>query len=301
MRVRLNLSVRPLAPSRRPVPASSRCEDDAGGESPPSLAGGEACAWRLDVLSGYDSSERQRRSETEPKVGHHSAFSLVELLTVIAIIAVLASLFMTAVVSANKKSRTMVSTFNLRQISLALNLYLDDVGKRPLFVDEMVTGKYLTDRRTLLCPEDKTRNWGRLVRTGGLQIFIPSDGSAQPLPPANPVNYSYLLHPLSWDEVTWNRLVQEGGSAGVAACQLHGLGRQDVPNVRSFEGLLLRAQRDGAVVRRHIFWNSTPPVFVSPGVADGYAVGVNDFDDYPFQIYLDDPAEWFQTRPWTQP
>jgi len=43
--VRLNLSVRPVAqPSRLRVPAPSRCEDDAGGETPPSLAGGDACA-----------------------------------------------------------------------------------------------------------------------------------------------------------------------------------------------------------------------------------------------------------------
>src|SRR5213596_539034 len=44
-RVRLNLSVRPVAhPSRLRVPAPSRCEDDAGGETPPALAGGDACA-----------------------------------------------------------------------------------------------------------------------------------------------------------------------------------------------------------------------------------------------------------------
>src|SRR2546426_8667664 len=43
--VRLNLSVRPVAqPSRLRVPAPSRCEDDAGGETPPSLAGGDARA-----------------------------------------------------------------------------------------------------------------------------------------------------------------------------------------------------------------------------------------------------------------
>ena len=40
-----------------------------GGQTPPSLAGGDACVWRLDILSGQDSSERQRRSGTEPKVG----------------------------------------------------------------------------------------------------------------------------------------------------------------------------------------------------------------------------------------
>src|SRR5881392_779928 len=43
--VRLNLSVRAVAqPSRLRVPAPSRCEDDAGGETPPALAGGDACA-----------------------------------------------------------------------------------------------------------------------------------------------------------------------------------------------------------------------------------------------------------------
>ena len=118
MKVRLNLSVRPVAqPSRRRVPVPSWCDDDAGGERPPSLAGGNTCA---------TTSKRHCQRSPTSFPGPHAAFSLVELLTVIAIIAVLASLLMTAVVSANKKSRTMVSTFNLRQISLALNLYLDD-------------------------------------------------------------------------------------------------------------------------------------------------------------------------------
>src|SRR5207249_1162206 len=31
-------------------------------------------AWGFDILSGLDSSERQRRSETEPKVGAQSAY-----------------------------------------------------------------------------------------------------------------------------------------------------------------------------------------------------------------------------------
>src|SRR5439155_23685272 len=101
-----------------------------------------------------------------------SAFTLVELLTVIAIVAVLASLLMTGIASAKRKSRAVVSTFNLRQIGLALNMYMDDFGKRPPAVDELVTAKYLTEPRNLLCPEDKTRDWGRLVESS----VIVSDG-----------------------------------------------------------------------------------------------------------------------------
>src|SRR5436190_23570481 len=44
-RVRWKPSVRPVAqPSRRRVPAPSGCEDDEGGETPPSLSGEDACA-----------------------------------------------------------------------------------------------------------------------------------------------------------------------------------------------------------------------------------------------------------------
>jgi len=181
-----------------------------------------------------------------------AAFTLVELLTVIAVIAVLASLLMTAVASAKKKSRTAMCTFNLHQISLALDMYLDDFGRRPPRVDDLVSGKYLPAPRSLLCPEDKTGNWGRLVQTGNMMFAGALVGGVTGAS-NEPVKYSYLLHPLNWDEATWDRLMQAGGSAGVAACQLHGLGKQDVPDVRSYSGLLLRGQRDGAVVRRRLF------------------------------------------------
>jgi len=223
-----------------------------------------------------------------------SAFTLVELLTVIAIIAVLASLLMTAVVSAKKRSRTAVCTFNLHQISLALNMYLDDFEKRPPAVDELVSSKYLPTTRSLLCPEDKTENWGRLVQSGSLTNVIIM--SPAPSGMAGPVKYSYLMHPLIWDEAAWNRLLRVGGGAGVAACQLHGLGKQDVPDVHSFSGLLLRAQRDGAVVRRRLFWTTTLPPGGDPAVTfSGAGTSVSDL--YPIQIYLDDPAQWFQSNP----
>ena len=223
-----------------------------------------------------------------------AAFTLVELLTVIAIIAVLASLLMTAVASAKKKSRTAICMFNLHQISLALDMYLDDFGKRPPRVDDLVGGKYVPAPRSLLCPEDKTGNWGRLVQSGNLIIIGEPVGGS--LPSFNePVKYSYLLHPLSWDDMTWDRLMQAGGNAGVAACQLHGLGTQDVPDVHSFSGLLLRAQKDGAVVRRRIFW--TAEALPSGTVATSFGTPGGVPDLYPLQIYLDDPTQWFQSTP----
>jgi prepilin-type N-terminal cleavage/methylation domain-containing protein len=225
-----------------------------------------------------------------------AAFTLVELLTVIAVIAVLASLLMTAVASAKKKSRTAVCIFNLHQISLALDMYLDDYGKRPPSVDDLVSGKYLPASRSLLCPEDKLGNWGRLVgpiQPGNLTISLPPSGGA-PAALNEPVKYSYLLHPLSWDDVTWDRLMQVGGSAGVAACQLHGLGTQDVPDVHSFSGLLLRAQKDGAVVRRRIFWNTEA---LSSGTFFPMSTPGSVPDLYPLQIYLDDSSQWFQSGP----
>ena len=239
------------------------------------------------------------RSTVRPP--RRSAFTLVELLTVLATIAVLASLLTTAVMSAKKKSRAVLCAFNLHQISLALDMYLDDFGTRPPSVDELVGGKYLPESRNMLCPEDKTGNWGMAVQSGNFSVTTWS------LPPpynqyftvfAGQVKYSYLLHPWTWDEASWNRLMQVGGSAGVAACQLHGLGRQDVPEVHSFSGLLLRAQRDGAVVRRQLFWNNSLVFDAAPGDFRAIPFGVGGVPDpYPLQLYLDDPARWLQNSP----
>ena len=119
------------------------------------------------------------------KLRQKIAFTLVELLTVIAIIAVLATLLMTALSTAKKKSRQTFCTGNLRQIALALNMYLDDFPKRPSGFESLVTVKYLPSPAVLLCPEDKTGNWGGTNRD---DMFVTDDES---------IRYSYL-HPLPW-------------------------------------------------------------------------------------------------------
>jgi len=181
---------------------------------------------------------------------NRSCFTLVELLTVIAIIAVLASLLLTAIASAKKKARIVTCTSNLHQFVLALNLYLEDSGGNRPTVAQLVSGKYLQSPGSLICPEDMTGNWGWLVETNG---SVPAGG----IQPMNN-NFSYLVFPLSWDDAEWEKLVKAGEQAGVAACQLHGLGNQNKPNIINYSGLMLRAQLDGSVVRRQFFWNSLP-------------------------------------------
>lgn len=238
----------------------------------------------LSILRIKSSAKRGRFGAGRP------AFTLVELLTVIAIIAVLATLLMTALATAKKKSRQTVCTGNLRQISLALNMYLDDFPKRPSGFDSLISDKYLPSPASFLCPEDKTRNWGALVQPK-LSAPLDSMRNSSPLTTNGAVEVAYsYLHPLPWEDWAWSLLSEQGSSAGIAACQLHGFGKQDVesPSIYNFEGLVLRAQRDTAVVRRQVYWElaqqgppQAPAPFAMLPTADASA------SQYPWRFFID--------------
>ena len=234
---------------------------------------------------------------------HRRGFTLIELLTVIAIIGVLATLLLTALVGAKKKSRQARCTSNLHQIALALTLYLDDHGSRPPDLPVLVDARYLPAPAALLCPEDKTGDWGGLHNLPGLGFSLARNFDG-PTTPAGGIGYSYL-HPLSWDDDSWDRLVKSGPAAGIAVCQLHGLARDGSAgtngfpsSIQDFEGLVLRAQLDGAVVRRQLFWPaSQAPQAGAP--ADG---GTSSFNAaapamggvlpaYPWPLFTDDPPQ----------
>lgn len=221
----------------------------------------------------------------------------------LAIIGVLATLLLTALGSAKRKARQAACTSNLRQIALALGMYLEDEEKRPADLAALARSKYLPAEAVLLCPEDKTGNWGGLVDAAAAPMTLPPTmaiapgrAAASPNDSVPSVRYSYL-NPLRWDQEAWNRLLKAGWQAGMVACQLHGYGKPNLsyPTVRDFEGLTLRALRDGTVVRRQVFWAPTldrsAPPNAEAGLAFDSAMPVRAPQaNYPWELFLDGPA-----------
>jgi prepilin-type N-terminal cleavage/methylation domain-containing protein len=181
-------------------------------------------------------------------------FTLIELLTVVAIIAVLATLLTATLSNARRKARKTACISNLRQIGLAIEMYQDDLRRRPDAFRSMAAGKYL-HARLLLCPEDKVYgNWAGLIEENAPASSGANPG-AQPGQQQADLPHS-CFRAFTVNDEAWES-IQKSALGGVAACQLHGIGRQErdtPPSLTAFQGLVLRALKDGSVIGRQLFW-----------------------------------------------
>ncbi len=90
----------------------------------------------LDVVSGLDHMNRMLRQQRTPRY----AFTLVELLVVIAIIAVLAGILLTALSSATKSATRSQTTATLNSFSAAINSFAQEHDRYPGVVPTHVLG-----------------------------------------------------------------------------------------------------------------------------------------------------------------
>lgn len=161
-------------------------------------------------------------------------FTLLEILIVVAIIALLVALLLPVFQQARKKSYEPVCTSNLRQFHVAFSLYREDYGDTAKF--QALLLPYIRDQRILRCPADDYKQ--------GAAWFGSDKGDKW-------IETSYHYYRPFAD--AYQQILQKvDPNHGIAVCVLHGKRRSGTRGPiadTDYVGRVLRLRLDGSVSR----------------------------------------------------
>ncbi len=178
------------------------------------------------------------------------AFTFVELLIVLALIAVLTAIIVPVLGVARRRGQQPVCTSNLHQLGIAIRLYNEDFNERPFQVQSLLTSGLLKNKELLRCKLDSKGDFGSQIAEKSRPIILPEYYPET-------IQYSYTF--FTAGSHFWQRAYALANEElGAFVCQHHGNRISEGSTFLDYEGQVLRLQLSGAVVSRQIVWRQKP-------------------------------------------
>lgn len=205
--------------------------------------------------------------------------SLIEMLTVLAIIGLLVLLLLPVILQVRKRSYEPACISNLRQLSVAFHTYRQDFGTEPN--QQRQLWRYVSDKRILVCPADITPEGAATIESN---------------PPNTPPNqriktsYLYFGDAFFYSESALEKLRSQDPDHGIFVCFMHGepISSPVFSPRHEMKGKLLRLRIDGSVQPARAEFTC----FSRDGVVYGYRLAWQLFTDVrpaPAEVIQDHP------------
>ena len=216
------------------------------------------------VIAKHPSNRRGQTTDLRGglTVKRRSGFTLIELLVVIAIIAILAAILFPVFAKAREKARQTSCLSNVKQIGLAVRMYVQDYDERfpNARIAGAIPGDYGASIPYMLPVERTFQGWPTLVMPyikNNQICWCPSDTNDPSTSPTATVSYY------------WRHCVD-----------VHGVilgGPKDAAFCRPAEQIILHERFDWHLEKKG-FWNPTPGIRqVNAMFADGHAKAYRGF------------------------